>query len=346
MLKFYSDTKIYVHCPAGVVTGGAELLHQLVSFLNDNDKEAYIVYFGNHKHVLPKDYQCYNINIAENVINSERNIEVIYEGIFNFIQNNQSTQKFLWWLSVDNFYLCSTTFLSLNDLLMFSWKLWFLTLLKRCYYFVFKPSQLPQNILSIKELRDTKTLNGYQSEYAQFFLQSHGFKELIALKDYINTDNFNDVLNYSNRKDIILYNPKKGIEFTKKIITQAPDLQWVPIQKMSRMQVIDIMRKAKVYVDFGYHPGKDRLPRECAVNGCCIITGMRGSAAFFEDVMIPEKYKFKEGKKSIKKIIETIRWVLDNYQIAVKDFDVYRTKIIAEKKEFEDQIKFIFGIKD
>ena len=74
----------------------------------------------------------------------------------------------------------------------------------------------------------------------------------------------------------------------------ANDINWVPLQNMTRSELVNVMRVAKVFVDFGYHPGKDRLPRECAANGCCVITGMRGSANYFEDVPIPSKYKFDE----------------------------------------------------
>lgn len=342
MLKIFPNTSIYVHCPAGVVTGGAELLHQLVSFLNDNGRESYIVYWGEKEHALPLEYHCYNIKIADSVVDSSENIEVIYEGIFNFVSLHKSTQKFLWWLSVDHFYTCSTTFLSIKDLLKFDFKLGIHSLLKRIYVRFFTPSKYPQYLVSIKKLRELDAISGYQSEYAQHFLQSQGFKEQIALKDYINTEHFGHSVDLSNREDIILYNPKKGLNYTRKLIANSPDLKWTPIQNMTRSQLIQLMGKAKVYVDFGYHPGKDRLPRECAANGCCIITGMRGSAAFFEDVMIPREYKFDEKKVSLNEIVKMIRWTLDNYENAVNDFQLYRKKILCEKKEFEEQIAMIF----
>lgn len=342
MIKIYPDSKIYVHCPAGVVTGGAELLHQLVSFLNDNGRNAFIIYFGSKEHLLPNDYKCYNIQIAEKIIDDKKNIEVINEGIFNKIYENKQTQKFLWWMSVDNFYLCSTRFLALKDIFKFSLQLGIQSLAKRLYFLLFNFKEFPSRIISIKDLKTIDAINGYQSEYAQNFLQNHGFKEMIALKDYINVEHSNKKINTQERKDIILYNPKKGLNFTKKLIKMSPDLIWIPIQGMTRHQVIQLMNEAKVYVDFGYHPGKDRLPRECAANGCCIITGMRGSAAFFEDVMVPNKYKFNEHKTSKSKIIKTIKWTLNNYEDAIKDFEIYRTKISQEKKEFEEQIALIF----
>ena len=51
---------------------------------------------------------------------------------------------------------------------------------------------------------------------------------------------------------------------------------------MTPEQVVDLMSESKVYIDFGNHPGKDRIPREAVINGCCVITGVRGSARFKE----------------------------------------------------------------
>ena len=45
-------SNIYVLCPGNVVTGGPELLHQLVDTLNCNGKNASIVYY-------PFDYAFY-----------------------------------------------------------------------------------------------------------------------------------------------------------------------------------------------------------------------------------------------------------------------------------------------
>ena len=36
MLHFYDNTKLYAISPAGVVTGGSELMHQFVDLVNRN----------------------------------------------------------------------------------------------------------------------------------------------------------------------------------------------------------------------------------------------------------------------------------------------------------------------
>jgi len=341
MIKIYPNTKIFVHCPAGIATGGAELLHQLVDLLNNNHRDAYIVYFGKDPHVLPEDYKCYNIKIVDHIEDDSSNIEIIYEGVFDFVRERKNTQKFLWWLSVDNFYLCSQHYLAVSDLMQYNYSLGFITGAKRLVKSLRDRKNYFAKPITLKYLKSLDVTHGYQSEYAQNFLQNKGFKEIYALKDYINVEHLEQGP-IDKKEDIILYNPKKGLRFTRRLIEQSSDLKWVPIANMRREEVADIMRRAKLYVDFGYHPGKDRLPRECAAHSCCIITGMKGSSAFFEDIMIPNKYKYKDCKKNMPKIVAMIRWILQNYDTAINDFRLYRTMIKSEKEEFERQVRMFF----
>lgn len=344
MIKVFPNTKVFVHCPAGAVTGGAELLHQMVHVLRNEQVNAYIVYYGEKAHVLPSEYNCYNIVIADKVEDQSYNIEVIYEGVYDFVRKRKQIQKLLWWLSVDHFYMCAAPYLSLCDLVKWDINMAWRAFLRRSFNLIFRGGEKSFfNTISIKELRLLRAMHGYQSEYAQNFLQNRDFGEVIPLKDYINTEHIAP-FSISNREDIVLYNPKKGMEFTKKLIELAPDIKWVAVQNMTRTQLVELMRKSKLYLDFGYHPGKDRLPRECAMNGCCIITGKRGSAAFFEDVAIGNEYKFDERKALKKDIIIKIRETLANYDTVIDDFAFYRRAILMEKAEFEEQVRNLFYI--
>lgn len=342
MIKLQKDSKVYVHCPAGVVTGGAELLHQLVDVLNRNNVMSYIVYFGDSPHTIPSDYASYRINTAETIEDNPKNVEVIYEGRFDLVRTNKKIQKLLWWLSVDNFYLCSSHFLSILDLLKYDIKFGLISAVRQVKQLIKHNNTSIFNPITIKELKKYDVMNAYQSEYAQNFLQNMGFKEMMPLKDFINSEHIYDPR--QTKEDIILYNPKKGLEFTKKLIKAAPNLNWVPLAGMTRAELIKTLRKAKVYVDFGYHPGKDRLPRECAMNGCCVITGFRGSAGFFEDVALPNKYKFKDKDCYVPNIIERIIQILDHYENHINDFKMYRSLISREKAEFEEQTMTLFGV--
>lgn len=342
MIRIYNDTKVYVQCPRNVQSGGAELLHQLVSFLRDNGTDAYIVYYnGTDCNTVPTEYQKYNISIADSIEDSEHNISVLFEPLFYQAAENTKIQKILWWLSVDNLFRCGFDFLNIREIAKWSKMLALKIFIERSLAIVLKGKNLFKNTLSLKRLSELNVLSAYQSEYAQHFLQANGFKEMVPLKDYINVEYCGD-FSVKNRENIILYNPKKGYDFTKKLIKATPDLKWVALENMNRKQLVDVMNKAKVYVDFGFHPGKDRFPRECAMNGLCIITGIRGSAYYFEDVWIENKYKFNENKVKISSIVSCLRSVVNNYEKDIDDFSFYRSQIAKEKEEFETQALSIF----
>ena len=181
-----------------------------------------------------------------------------------------------------------------------------------------------------------------QSKYAENHLRKLGIINIDYLSDYLNTNFLLQDFDIDKKENIVLYNPSKGYYFTYKIIKNAPNLKFIPIKNLSRNEVIELLKKSKVYIDFGNHPGKDRLPREAAILGCCVITGKRGSAAFFEDVPIPYEYKFEDRIENIPKIIKKIEECLEKYEEKYKDFDYYRSVIKNEPKKFEEDLKKIF----
>ena len=129
---------------------------------------------------------------------------------------------------------------------------------------------------------------------------------------------------------------------TEELIRRSKDIEWVAIQNMTTTQVADLMKRAKIYVDFGNHPGKDRIPREAAISGCIVITGRKGSAAYFEDVPIPEIYKIDEEIVSPDEIVDFIRSCIRNYDSMINDFSDYRRQILCEKDTFIEDVKSVF----
>ena len=56
-------------------------------------------------------------------------------------------------------------------------------------------------------------------------------------------------------------------------------------------------------MDFGFHPGQDRLPREAALLKNCIITN-REELSFYKDMPIAEEFKFIEKRENHAKKLE------------------------------------------
>ena len=123
---------------------------------------------------------------------------------------------------------------------------------------------------------------------------------IFRLSDFISSTFFDGIETETIiRKNIVLYNPKKGVEFTQKIMDTCPEFEWIALQNMSHEEMKQTMLTSKVYIDFGNHPGKDRIPREAALCGCCVITGKRGSAKNDVDVKIPPSYKFDDNNENL-----------------------------------------------
>ena len=175
-----------------------------------------------------------------------------------------------------------------------------------------------------------------QSEYAKQFVTERISPNVFELSDYIN-DAFFVPYDEMERFNHVLVNPAKGMKFTQKIMYAMPDVTFIPLQGLSRTRLINLMRQSKLYIDFGDHPGKDRMPREAAMCGCCVITSRNGSAAYSEDVGLPDYYKIERGEANISKIADRIREVLRLYP--VDDFAEYREQIKGEKARFQDGVR-------
>lgn len=328
---------IYVLCTPYIKTGGTELAHQLVYELRENGEDAYIVYTpsksGNY---LNPAYQQYvkDYKIDSEVIDSADNAIVIPEVWTLYLEKYRSINKYIWWMSVDN-YFCPPALKEVYRNVG----------IQQCIKEIVKRIiRKDYRNVPLDQMADVK-LHLVQSQYAYDYLNMHGIHNIEFLTDYINDKYFADAKNIdiSKKENIVLYNPKKGRTFTKMLIRHCSGIKFIPLVGMSNAEVIGYMRKAKVYIDFGNHPGKDRLPREAATMMCCIVTSKRGAAKFYQDISIDDKYKFEDRTENILAIKRCINNIFENYTTVISDYQSYRKKIAREKNDFKLQIKYIFN---
>ena len=112
---------------------------------------------------------------------------------------------------------------------------------------------------------------------------------------------------------------------------------------MTREQVFEVEKMAKVYLDFGYFPGPERIPREAAALYCNIITSQKGAAANDKDVKISGEFKFSLTDDNLEKIAVLAVDMIINYDAYVSRFDDYRKVVYNQISSFEDTIYTIFG---
>lgn len=304
--------KILVACPRNHVTGGVELLHQLCHELNKYPWIESLIWYpyipmdGDDLTPQPKEYSEYG-NKWVMTKNPEEGATLIFPEIWaNWTNYKEFEQykKLIYWESVDN-YLLNT---HAEDALRF-----------------------PSGIIHLA-----------QSYYAEDFLKTVckvPEENIIFVSDYLNESYLNADPNEERIKQVA-YNPAKGNEFTQKLITTMFDVDFVPIKDMSKEEVRDLLCESAVYIDFGNHPGKDRIPREAAICGCCVITSKYGSAKYSQDVPIPECYKIDlDDEDALLNCERIIRDVLNHLDEHSAKFAPYREQIRADREMFEQGVE-------
>lgn len=121
---------------------------------------------------------------------------------------------------------------------------------------------------------------------------------------------------------------------------EGSGIHFVALEGLSRKKMAEVLAESMVYIDFGSHPGKDRIPREAALAGNVVIVSTNGSASFFEDLPIPQKYKFRDDQ--ISEISSAIENALLHYDLTVTDFQSYIEIIKKEKEQFFEQVENLF----
>jgi len=178
----------------------------------------------------------------------------------------------------------------------------------------------------------------YQSFYALDFLQKNGVEKYLPLFDYIPSKYIESTYDITQKKNIVCYNPVKGLGVTNQIKSLNPDIELVPIVGMDENQIIELLKTSKIYIDFGHHPGRDRIPRESAILGNCVITNSTGSAGFYNDIPVSKQFK----TSNVEEIGNTIRNCFENFESVIDEYSLYRSSIKNQKEQLHNLTKQYF----
>lgn len=307
---------IYILSPANFATGGTELLHQFGSQIIALGADACMAYLNAMPSASPvhERFHGYNVPYTTDLkIICSSDVVIFPEIYTNLVTRMPARIKAVWWLSVGNYKPRHA-------------------LRKRMVDWFRGRQELDLTKLEVRHYA--------QSDYAREFIVENGARFSGYLSDYLAADfifGANQV-DMSAKRNIIAYNPKKGLEFTQQVMDAAPNFEFVPIQGMTPAQVADLLAAAKVYIDFGSHPGKDRIPREAAIMGCCVLVGAMGSAANAKDVPIPSRFKFAMSSFDVANVVHNIEQCLKSFDVISLEFDPYRQMIRHEERDFRAQV--------
>jgi hypothetical protein len=319
--------KVVIICPV-VETGGPEALHQLCDAINKSGGNALLAFYdGSSKieisdtviesnPILPSSfmsrYSGYDAPHAQ-VIELTPNILLIFpETLALFAFSVRGPRRAIWWLSVDN---------GCNLEPLFSYK------------------QFCDGYFG-----DETLIHFYQSDYARGFLMANGAKKIYPLFDYINRS----FLRYGPnpaRQSCVSFFPTKGAALANSFFESANDLPSIPIQNMSAEEVSTALRHTSVYIDFGHHPGKDRVPREAAASGNIVFIHAKGAGCHFLDHPLDQFFVFTLLDIQTGELAQKVRSCLVDPKSFFAQQWLYRQRIELELDEFSLQVKTLFFAK-
>lgn len=333
--------KIYIICPYNQ-SGGPRSLHQLGNKLIDAGFNVFMYYGYRSENTLTNTplYSDCKAKIAKDIEDRKENILIVPESDTGWLNKYSKIKKVIWWLSL-YFYLENDTWW------ISKFRTVFLGQPKIMSYLRYAHTKLSSSNFAYVHPKELKKIDYhlYNCEYVRDYLLDHNI--LVDKMGYLcgpidikKIDKKNVMM---NKENFILYNPAKASPYIlNKVLRymkeKYPYYELQPLHGISHENVLEYLKKAKVYLDLGYFPGPERMPREACMNYCNIITSTTGAAANNNDVPIPQNFKFDLKKKNVSKICELMVDMCDNYNEYVHYYNEYRNKTISQINNFDRDV--------
>ena len=336
--------KIQVLIPGGGYFGGIESLHQLVSEAYKLGINITCVYIP-LKNMFYKDYRfkknlnlnSYSIKIDDKIEDNKNTCIIIPETFTSYIRVINQAQTAIWWLSKDNFFDKEIFY---NDKsIKNSFKKIVVNLLSnfknnKLNIFLFLAHYMRP--LTLLEIKQKKIIHLCQSYYVFNFLKKKRFNNLLYMHDYISTRNYKV---YKKTIDVIL-NSNKGKKYNQLFIKNYKDiLNIFTLKNLNLTQTQKKLNSSKLFIDFGHHPGRDRIPREAVLQNTNILVKKIGAANNKKDLNVDDRNKFKSYNiytdlNIIKKLT-----IYNSLKSSKKEYNSYLRKINNDKKLMIKEIK-------
>ncbi len=309
--------KLQIVSPAGAQSGGPESLHNLASLAKRLGFDVEMVYFPYREgYQLPDRYVHYQVPVS--TLKDESDVAVIFPEVYCMQAFKLKNAKpLLWWLSVDFF--------------------------ERIKYHSFrdKVRYVLMALRGERPLRGVKALKGIthitKAAYDRAFLEKNGINGMQLagpISSFYLQPHSAGLMEH--KQNIILYSPRRDTKVAPALMAHFPEYKFVPLSGLSEDGLRNIYRSSKLYIDFGNHPGKERMPREAAACGCCVITGLLGSAANDVDVPIPSRFKLDvNDPRFFEQFKSVVSEVFENFPQVSAEFDSYRREIFEDPAQQE-----------
>jgi len=339
----WTPSRVFIHYPAGVRSGGPEALHQLCEAVQAAGVEARLVpldWRPGGQDV--SEYDAYGCQVAASVPDEPDVAVVVPDVALSYTARYRTARPVVWWLSIDFSELYGPRMARERHEVS-----WGGTAVRT--FRTLSPRHPERRNTKLHALL-AHASHCAQSEYARRYLADHEGLDPSLLTDYVHLDERHQHRDDGTDQHVrlprsVAYNPAKGERYLKALRALTPDVTWRPISGLDRQQVGEVLSTSEAYIDLGHHPGKDRIPREAALAGCVVLVGDRGSGALAEDVPVHDALRIPvsdDPAAVASQARAVLGKVLDAPQRWRDGQAGYRTWIRAEEERFRAEVRRVF----
>jgi hypothetical protein len=332
--KAKEKPKIVVVTPKGLRTGGPEAMHQLHFELQKFGVNTCLIPWPGTKFRAPITQYLKYQPIWHNIWNVRKNDTVIMpESLGNlpfwYFLFLSKKNIWLWMLSVDfSSEKKFQKFENRNFKLHGSWNTYVSKVSTRKFDVKSKINLIGRILQRKLKLawsrcfRKSIVINNHQYLFQSYYAKTvYEHINKISLKnmctDYTDTKLLPDRSKNQHctcKKYHVAYFPGKSSELINILLSlnnsQRELIHFCPIINLEEQQVEDLLFQSDLYVDLGYFPGKDRLPREAIILNCPVLLAKRGSARYLKDFPLSKIYlldlQVLDPKATFEAIIKTL----------------------------------------
>ncbi len=315
---------------SNMVTGGPENLCQIYASLKKKGFDVYFLWVGDYSKVIKKYKngtwylgKCndvaapiykknYNVNYLDHDVPLIDSTLIILPEVWSdFVYFFENAKKMIAWLSISNLHGSGLS--------------------KVCHF-----------LIENKKLGCLDCLHTSQAPWVQKVLHSWG-AESFLIGDYIPQVYFSKCAALK-RSNSIAFFPRKGGNFAANFIKKYfNDFNYIKLENLNQQGMINALDLAKIYIDFGNFPGKDRTPREAVLRNCVIFIHNQGCATDFESFPLDDYFRFSEDDILNGTLYRKVQEVLSDYENMLKKQLFFKMQISQEYDLFEEKIQDFFG---
>jgi hypothetical protein len=202
------------------------------------------------------------------------------------------------------------------------------------------------NLSSLNWFDNSRSLSSsvhiFQSHYARSMAKQYGYDGPIV-SDYTIYE-YESYPPKTLKNNDICFLGRKAIGSEDLIAEISKEFSVIKIEGMTQNEVTEVLARTRFFLDFGAHPGKDRIPREAIIYDCIPVVRRVGAGAYFEDVPLPDFLRPTTDELLAPEVLfNLIKVTRDEHLGFVQLLNHYKLRTLNEKATFMEEVSYFLG---